>query len=193
MKLSVACTFEPGLIPRLAAFPEVYEIYGKLRSDCIGGGRASYTLRHVSNRQLEATVREAHDRGIAFNYLINAASLGGLEQTAGGRREIRKLLDHIAEAGVDAVTVSLPWLLRLVKSRYPQFKVRVGVFAMIDSPAKAKEWEELGADTLCISALSCNRDFDRLAKIRPAVSCDLQLIANANCLPACPIFTIYSQ
>ena len=30
MKLSVACTFEPGIVDRLAAFPEVTEIYGKL-------------------------------------------------------------------------------------------------------------------------------------------------------------------
>jgi len=45
MKLSVACTFEPGLIGRVTAAPEVYEVYGKLQSDCIGGGRSSYTLR----------------------------------------------------------------------------------------------------------------------------------------------------
>jgi collagenase-like PrtC family protease len=186
MKLSVACTFEENLVARLAAIPGVYEVYGKLRSDCIGGGRSSYTLRGVSHRRLEATVREAHGSGIGFNYLLNAATLGGLEQTKRGQRKIRALLDYLDTIGVDSVTIAAPWLLKLVKSRYPRFKVRAGAFAVIDSPLKARAWEDLGADTLCISALACNRDFGKLGSIRAAVSCDLQLIANANCLLACP-------
>jgi collagenase-like PrtC family protease len=185
MKLSVACTFEEHLVERLAAIGCVYEVYGKLRSDCIGGGRSSYTLRSVSRRRLEATVREAHRVGIGFNYLLNAATLGGEEQTRVGQRKIRALLDYIDGIGVDSVTVAAPWLLRLVKKRHPRLKIRAGAFAVIDSPRKARAWEELGADTLCVSAIACNRDFARLAAIRQAVSCDLQLIANANCLPAC--------
>ena len=43
----------------------------------------------------------------------------------------------------------------------------------------------MGADALCISAISCNRDFKMLGAIRAAVACDLQLIANAACIPSC--------
>jgi hypothetical protein len=86
---------------------------------------------------------------------------------------------------VDAVTVSLPYLLRIVKKHYPALRVRVGAFAQVDSPQKARQWEDMGADTLCLSAISCNRDFERLGNIRSSVACGLQLIANASCLPSC--------
>lgn len=148
MKLSVACTFEPGLLKRLAAFPEVYEVYGKCNNDPIGGGRSNYTLRHVSRLQLGKTVKEAHGLNIGFNYLVNGATLGGLEQTRAGQWRIRALLDYIDGAGVDAVTIASPYLLNLVKKRHPRLKTRVSVFAVIDSPLKAKAWQDMGADTL---------------------------------------------
>lgn len=185
MDFSVAHTFEPGIIARLAEFPEVKELFGKLSHDCIGGGRSSYTLRSTSLADLAANVQKAHSHSIAFNYLINGASLDGLEQTRSGQRKITELLDILSDVGVDAVTVSSPYLLRLVKKKYPHFKVKTGVFAVIDTPEKARRWEDTGADILCLSAIACNRNFKRLAAIRNAVSCGLQLIVNASCLPNC--------
>jgi hypothetical protein len=63
--------------------------------------------------------------------------------------------------------------------------VRISVFARIDAPSMARQWETMGADSLCISAVACNRNFEMLAAIRQAVSCDLQLLVNACCLPDC--------
>jgi len=185
MKLSVAYTFEPGLIEKLSEIPEVHEIYGKLNSDIFGGGRSSYTLRQVSRGKLEKAIRTAHACKIRFNYLINGATLGGLEQTRQGQRRIRKFLEYLDKSEIDAVTVASPYLLRLVKKKHPRLKVRAGVFAVIDSPLKAKQWEDMGADTLCLSSIACNRDFEKLERIRKTVSCGLQLIVNANCLSAC--------
>jgi collagenase-like PrtC family protease len=185
MRLSVAYGFAPGLIQRLAEFPQVHEIYGKLDRDPIGGGRSTYTLRPTSMRALHRAVTTAHDNGLAFNYLLNGATLGGMEQTRAGQRKIRRLLDTLAAYGVDSVTVASPYLLRLIKARYPRFSTRISVFAVIDTPGKAREWEAMGADTLCISAIACNRDFTALERIRRAVSCDLQLIVNASCLLDC--------
>ena len=185
MQLSVAYTFEPGILKRLARFPHVKEVYGCRGSDFIGSGRASYTLRPVSSPGIESAVREAHAEGIFFNYLLNAASLYGMEQTREGNRRIRRIIDRLSLWGVDALTVSLPYLLRIIKKHYPALRVRIGAFAVVDSPEKARQWEDLGADTLCLSAIACNRDFERLSRIRSSVQCGLQLIANASCLPSC--------
>lgn len=185
MKLSVAYTFEPGIISRLARFPEVYEIYGKLDRDIIGGGRSTYTLRPTSRRAVVHSVNEAHSHGISFNYLLNGATLGGIEQTRRGQKQIRSYLDWLAEIGVDSLTVASPYLLRVIKSKYPRFSVRVSAFAVVDSAEKAKRWEQMGADTICVSAIACNRDFRKLRAIRAGVCCELQLIANAACLNAC--------
>ncbi|MFW6245240.1 MAG: U32 family peptidase [Fibrobacterota bacterium] len=186
MELSVAYTFEPGLIPRLAKFPQVTEIYGKLRSDPFGGGRWSATLRSTSPGLLRSSVREAHHHGIKFNYLLNCADLYGLEHTRSGQKKIRSFLDFLSEEQIDSVTVAVPYLLKLIKSRYPHFRVRVGVFARIADEHMARHWEDLGADTLTISSITCNRDFNLLARIREAVRFStLQLIVNASCLTSC--------
>ncbi len=185
MKLSVAYNFDTSLIPKLAKYPEVSEVYGKLDKDIIGGGRSTYTLKPTSWSALVFAIRQAHENNIAFNYLLNGATLGGLEQTRTGQRALRKFIESLEDIGVDNLTVASPYLLRLIKNRYPHFKVRVGVFALINDPIKAKSWEDMGADTLCISATSCNRNFPLLATIRSAVCCDVQLIANASCLPSC--------
>jgi collagenase-like PrtC family protease len=134
---------------------------------------------------LRNAIAEAHRHSIAFNYLINGATLDGMEQTRGGQKRIRRFLDYLDATGVDAVTVASPMLLKVVKHTHPRLKVRVSVFACIDSPHKARQWADMGADTLCVSAVACNRDFAALTAIRAATTCELQLIVNANCVPHC--------
>jgi collagenase-like PrtC family protease len=185
VKLSVAYTFEPGIISRLGRFPEVKEIYGKLDRDVMGGGRSPYTLRPASHAVLCGAIAEAHQHSMAFNYLLNAALLDGSEQTRNGQRTLRYFVAWLDGLGVDAVTVASPLLLAIVKREHPGMQVRVGAFAGIDTPEKARQWEDLGADTLCLSAIACNRDMKALAAIRKTVKCELQLIVNASCLPFC--------
>jgi len=57
----------------------------------------------------------------------------------------------------------------------------------VDTPRRARFWEELGADAITLESFSINRNFRRLAAIRQAVHCDLQLIANHVCLMNCPL------
>jgi len=185
MKLSVANTFHPDLIPQLAQTPEVYEVYGKLDRDIIGGGRSTYTLRRINKSHLRSSIRQAHASGIEFNYLLNGASLGGMEQVRSGQRKIRAMLDWLSALKVDAVTVASPFLARIIKGQYPHFKIRASAFAMVDCAEKARQWEDLGVDTICVSAISCNRNFNALRKIREAVALDLQLIVNSSCLLNC--------
>lgn len=186
MRLSVATNFDPRLLEALEGYP-VYEVFGKLPRDFVGGGRASYMLSPASRRSLAEHVAEAHRRGIQFNYLLNAACLNNLEWTGRGQREIERLLAWLAGIGVDSITVSLPHLLELIKRRYPQFRVKVGVFAGVDGVQKAKWWEDLGADGITLASLAVNRNFPLLAAIRRSVACELQLLVNTNCLQACPL------
>lgn len=185
MILSVGYNFDLSLIEKLSSFSEVNEIYGKMTTDYIGGGRSNYTFKNTGYRALRRSVQNAHDNGLKFNYLLNAASLNGLEQTTSGQRKIRITLDRLSESGVDVITVASPYLLRVIKKRYAHLKVKAGAFAVIDSPLKARQWEEMGADSLCISAISCNRNFEQLKAIRSAVQCECVLIANACCIQAC--------
>ncbi|GFO54419.1 peptidase U32 [Geomonas sp. Red276] len=186
MKFSVATNFQPGLVTALKGYP-VAELFGKLPSDPVGGGRASFMLSPLSAKAFEEHVREAAGKGIGFNYLVNPACLDNLEYTKKGQAALERLLGFVEDCGVSSVTVSLPFLLPVIKKRHPRLKVRVGVYARVDCVAKARFWEEMGADCITLESIAINRDFSMLKAIRRAVKLELQLIANSNCMIFCPL------
>jgi collagenase-like PrtC family protease len=184
--LSVATNFDNGLLDAISLYP-VKEVFGKLPSDPIGGGRASFALPPLSRGRFEQHVGAARSKGIGFNYLLNPACMDNREFTRQGQKEIEALLEYIESIGIGAVTISLPFLLPIIKKRHPRLKVRVGVYARVDGVAKARFWEEGGADCITLESLSVNRDFRVLESIRRVIKIDLQLIVNANCQLFCPL------
>jgi collagenase-like PrtC family protease len=186
VKFSLAANYDPELVPALAAYP-VDEVYGKFPTDGVSGGRPRYLATPLSETDLRHYVRLLDNQGIAFNYLLNGACFGNREWTRPWQKQVTALLTKLVDFGVSRVTVSTPFLLELVKSRFPEFKVRVGIYAQVDTPRRARFWEDLGADAITLESFSINRDFRRLTAIRQAVRCDLQLIANHVCLPNCPL------
>lgn len=186
MRLSVATNFDPALVEAVKEYP-VVELFGKLREDAVGGGRAPYQLARVSRKRLAGHVRHARGAGIGFNYLLNASCLGNREMTRAGQREIEDLAGWLCEIGVESVTVSSPYLLRLVKARHPGLKVRVSVFAGVDRVRKAQMWEEMGADCIVLDSILVNRELRTLERIRRSVRCDLELLVNNNCLSGCAL------
>lgn len=184
MRLSVATNFDPELVEQCRDYP-VTELFGKLQTDAVGGGRAPYQLGKISRRQLSDHVRHVRDSGFAFNYLLNASCMGNREITRKGQKEINKLLDWINDIGVTAVTVASPFMLQMIKARHPHLKVRISVFGGVDRVRKAQMWEELGADCIVLDSILVNRELETLREIRKAVKCDLELMANNNCLTGC--------
>jgi collagenase-like PrtC family protease len=186
MKLSVAANYDLDLIPRLKGYP-VAEVYGKLPWDFAGGGRPSYMSTPITRRDLAEYVARLKAGGIGFNYLLNAACLGNAEWTRRWQRKLMAFLDDLGEMGIATLTVSTPYLLEIVKKRFPHFAVKVGIYAQVDTPRRARFWEDLGADAINLESFSINRNLDVLAAIRTAVTCELLLIPNHVCLVNCPM------
>lgn len=186
MRLSVATNFEAGLIEGLKGYP-VLEMYGKLRQDAIGGGRAPYQLAAITREQLEAHVEQVHRAGMEFNYLLNSSCLGNKEITRKGQKEIEELLGWINSIKADSVTVASPFLLKMVKRRYPRIKVRISIFAAVDRVIKARMWEDLGADCIVLDSLLVNRELKVLENIRKHIKTDLELLINNSCLMGCAL------
>ncbi len=186
MKLSVAANYDLDLVPKLAGYP-VAEVYGKFAADAVGGGRPSYMGTPLTKRDLAAYVAALGRHGITFNYLLNSSCLGNREWSRRWQKKLMRLLDGLGAMGIRRLTVSTPYLLERVKAACREFYVKVGIYAQIDTPRRARFWRELGADALTLESFSINRDFETLRAIRAAVSGDLQLLANHPCLPNCPM------
>jgi collagenase-like PrtC family protease len=191
-KFSLAANYDPELVPQLAGYP-VDEVYGKFPTDGVSGGRPRYLATPLSETDLRNYIRLLERHGIAFNYLLNGACFGNREWTRPWQKKVMALLGKLGEMGVRRVTVSTPFLLELVKRRFPELKVRVGIYAQVDTPRRARFWEDLGADAIVLESFSINRNFPRLKAIRQAVRCDLELIANHVCLMNCPMQTYHQN
>lgn len=189
MKFSVPTNWQDDLIPKIKK-EGVDELYGKLASDYIGGGRPSFMLPHISRKQVSIHIQKAHENGLRFNYLLNALCLDNREFTISGQRKIHKLLDWLLACKVDSVTVSIPYLLQLIKKQYPQFKVCISTMAEINTAERAKYWEDLGADAITLYSPTISRNFQLLKEIKKNLKCRIQLIGNNGCLYNCP-FSIY--
>ncbi|MFA4993171.1 MAG: U32 family peptidase [Candidatus Omnitrophota bacterium] len=185
MKLCVPTNWQPDLLDKINK-TKVMEIYGKLDRDPVGGGRPSFMLAHINKSRVKEYISAVKKCGLKFNYLLNAVCLGNAEWSASGQKRIRDFLDWLSAIGVDTVTVSIPYLLELVKRHYPHFETKVSVCAQVCDPLQAKYWEDLGADEISLSPWNINRDFKTLKKIRKAVRCKLQVYANTRCLSGCP-------
>lgn len=190
-RLTVAYNGDPELIPRLARLGTVESVYGKMTRDLVGGGRAAYLLADFTEQRLKESVELTHKHGMRFIYLLNAPSMANRELTRGFNRELDTFIGELVATGVDGVVIAHPYLLQMIKARFPSLKVSVSTFAHVNSIPKARFWEDLGADRIVL-VQEINRSFALLGKIRAAVSCELELFANAVCLHQCPLPPFHS-
>ena len=192
MKFSVPTNWQDDLLSDIKK-KDVVEVYGKLAKDYIGGGRASAIIPNPSKKKAVQHIRDLSKNGFKFNYLLNSTCLDNEEFTRKGQGKIYKLLAWLSAIGVDSVTVAIPYLLEMIKKQYPNFRVSISTHTGIDSVQRAKNWEDLGADKLTLSVLDVNRDFRQINKIRKAVKCKLQVIANLTCLYNCPFYKYHAH
>jgi collagenase-like PrtC family protease len=185
MKLLVPTNWDPDLILPLSKLEADVQLYGVLPTSMIGsGGSGPDNVRMVEN-QAEEYIEQAHSAGLKFDYLLNAPSMGNMEWDENTHQELLMHLDWISSIGADSVTVTIPYLVELIKRQFPHLKIRVSTIAHVNSVARAKSVESLGADSITLD-ININRDFTLLKAIRNAVSCELTILMNNLCLYQCP-------
>ena len=189
MKLSVAANWDPGLIEALSPFP-VYEVFGALASTPVGGGRPSFLLAQTTKEEATDYIQAVHRKGWSFNYVMNAPCMGNMEYDKETHRAIIQHLEWLCDIGIDTITVSIPYLLQIIKRQFPELEVKISVIAHVNSIARLRFYESLGADEITIDYMS-NRDFEFLRRAKEAADCDLTLLVNDMCLYQCPYRTYH--
>jgi len=185
MKLLVPTNWDPDLILPLSRLEAEVQIYGVLPTSMIGSGGRGAENVHMAENQAEEYIERAHSAGLKFDYILNAPSMFNMEWDENTHRELLEQIRWITSMGVDSVTVSIPYLIELIKRQFPQLDVRVSTIAHVSSVARAKLFESLGADSITLD-INVNRDFTLLKAIRSAVNCGLTVLLNNLCLYQCP-------
>jgi collagenase-like PrtC family protease len=184
MKLRVGANWDIAFLDAVKG-TSVDALFGKLPFDVVGGARPGFVLPQIERTGVEAYVKACHDRGLEFSYLLNAPCLGNLQYSKKGYGQLIELLEWIDHAGADSVTVGIPYLVDLMRKRFPRLKVKVSTTARVNTVRKALQYEDMGVEEIIIDE-HINREFKTLEAIRKVVKCNLELIVNNICLWQCP-------
>lgn len=191
MKFSIGTNFDDRLIDAIREIDtarSIKSVFGKLRKDITGGGRASMILPKLTMKGLARYIDYCHKNGLKFNYLLNPMCLGNKEINARSHLKILNYIERLLDAGADQLTLNSPYLCELVKKQFPRTKVTIGLYAYIYNLQHVKYWEGLGADELTLHHL-VNRNFallEECLKYCKNKDMELRLIANNVCLHDCP-------
>ncbi len=184
MPFSVGTNWDDQLITACAEYPEVTDFFASLPSAVIGHGRPIRSVPKVDRDDLKRHVELIHRHGRTFTYLLNAPSLGGRQFEPGIRNRIVELVDWLVDVGVDALTVSLPDLVDLVKRRHPKIGVKISHNSTVLTTEQARMYQEQGADLICLMR-STHRRFELLQEMVETLSIPVQLIATSGCVSGC--------
>ncbi len=188
---SVGTNFDPELIKQIKDC-NVYEVYGKMTADAVGGGRPSFLLGNITPQTLRRAVQQAHQNKIEFNYLLNTTCMGNAEITSRGKKELANLLDLLTRCKVDTVTVAIPYLAIFIRKNYPVLKIDVSTFAGVNNLKKLEQWQALGVNTITLD-ISANRDFRFLKQAAKTSKGSIKLMVNQCCRPDCMHFNHHAN
>lgn len=191
-KFSLATSWDDKLVGNLAVLNQqhqqrqVQEVFGSFKSSIVGCGRPSYRLPEVSVEHAKRHIQLLHDKGILFNYALNAPDFMGKERDGAWLEQVKDLLELLEGIGVDILTISNPVLVELAKKHFSDFRITLSLIAGVDSVESAKRFEDMGVDVITLNPHTVNRDFTIIEQICLSVSCGIELYANIPCLNQCP-------
>ncbi len=184
MKLRVGANWDIAFLDAVKG-TSVDTLFGKLPFDVVGGARPGFVLPQVDRNDIEKYIRACHDRGLEFSYLLNAPCLGNLQYSKKGYGQLIDLIEWIDQSGADSVVAAIPYLIDLIRKRFPRLKVKTSTTARVNTVRKALQYEDMGVEEIIIDE-HINREFKTLEAIRKTVKCNLELIVNNICLWQCP-------
>lgn len=162
----------------------VHEVYGSLQNAPFNSARPAKYLPSPTQTQFRQHIRALADSDIGFNYLLNAPSYANYEYTSQGRAELEELLALLVDCGVRSVTVAVPYMARIIASRYPALEVVTSTIGYVGAMRGIDQWLEAGAKRIVLD-VEANRDFRFLKRASLESPVPLEVIANPVCISQC--------
>jgi len=165
---------------------KIIETYGQMAPETVFGScRVSKQLPSVDKDQLEKYVSYSLDKGIEFNYVVNATCMDNDDLTSTGYYKIKDFFKLLESIGIKYITLALPSLMEIANYVIPDVRIKASTVCQINSPEKAGFYEELGVKRIVLDE-DIYRRFDVLKNIRKIYSGELEIIINSFCLNDCP-------
>lgn len=188
--LSVPAMYDLTYIDRLSALnkkspnTKISEVYGSIESSPLGTIRPSATLDQLDLNNLKKYIWYCRENSIQFDYIMNSTVLDGSEYTQEGRKKIIDFIGELVDAGIASLTLSVPFIIRLVRKNFPDLHITASICSEIDSIKRALEYQLIGVNRIVL-AKDVNRNFGLINKIKDAFSGDIKLLATTPCTFKC--------
>lgn len=163
---------------------KVKELYGSIPSAPVGTIRPSVTLPTITIEELCDYIKRVNDAGIEFDYIMNSTVLDGSEYTKEGKQEIIEFVGKMVDSGLNTITITVPYIIRLIKKYYPKLNMTASICAEVESVQRALDFEEIGVNCI-VPAKDINRDFKTLNNMNKACKSNLKLLCTTPCLYKC--------
>lgn len=169
----------------------VGELYGQLSYDYFGGGRTPFEYPTIDENILQEAIQKAHQCNMSFSYTMNFLSLANMEFDHSVQLRLFSFIDSLVAIGVDALTVSNPFLISQIKANFPGLFISASVVLNTSSLEQIELLASLGANRVILSK-SLNKDFQALEMLTKSTDIELQLIVNDPCLQYCPFHSYHN-
>lgn len=191
MKFSIPTNWDDGLIAEFISnnmLGQIEEIYGKFSLDGLKRRRVIFSSKLAYQKKKAEHIKKLLNNGFKFNYLLDNLCLDNLEFTIKWQKSMRQLLEWLSIIGIDSVTVSNIYFAMWIKKNYPLISITVSDMANVNSPRRAKFWEDIGADVIILPGPVANRNFSLIKLIKKSIKSKIRLVANNACVINCPTF-----
>lgn len=116
------------------------EMYGSIKINDVGCGRKYALLPKAEWEDLVQYVQLCKENDILFNYTLNLSCTSNSEFSANGVYVFNDIMKRLIDIGITHFTVTLPGIIEILQTNYPNVKVTLSVIVGVDSMYKMSEY-----------------------------------------------------
>lgn len=166
----------------------VSECYGAISHDLfVGNIRHPETVPKFFLKELEPHINALHANGFRFNYVANSI-LDNVRANCRNFDIVKVFLERLLGAGVDAITLSIPYYIEYIRKQFPEICIVVSVCSRIDNVSVLERYADLGINRV-VFPKELNRSPKALSKLVAyckKLNIQTELLCNSPCLLSCP-------
>ena len=164
---------------------KIYETYGSIPGYLVGSIRPSNTLKSITKEELFSYIKKGKELGIGFNYIMNSTVLDGFEYNKELKMEVINFIKELVSVGLSKITISVPYLIKLVRKYFPNLHIVASICMEISSLQGLEDVRELGVNSV-VMAKDTNRDFKLLRNIlKNKGELSIKLLCTTPCIFKC--------
>lgn len=162
----------------------IFEVHGAIDSE-FGGGWPIPGFPKADIATLKHHVEEAKARGMDFNYVLDVPCVGQKEHEPQYPGRLRDFVVSIHSVGVNTVTVTMPFLIGILRQHVPDMAVTTSASLCHIAPIEEiNQLQELGVERVTLWQDIC-RDFPLIRQVRESTSAKLVVLVNTFCRLNC--------